>query len=113
MREWLKLHHTYPLPTNSLDELVVQTGLTLTQMNQWFTNARRPGRRVLAEVRAKVEAEESSLAEMTALVPPPDQPLDSGLAYLAYIADRLWRHQVGHVVLINLPDFFSEKCIMT
>lgn len=42
LKNWLKDHFTHPYPNDSeKDELSKMTGLTLTQVNNWFINARR------------------------------------------------------------------------
>ena len=46
LRQWLLLHAHYPYPDDDeKDELCLQTGLSHTQLNNWFINARR---RILA-----------------------------------------------------------------
>lgn len=42
LREWIYTHHLQPYPTNfEKQSLLEDTGLTMTQLNDWFSNARR------------------------------------------------------------------------
>lgn len=45
MRQWLNAHIDHPYPTESeKSQLKAETGLTITQVSNWFTNARRRGK---------------------------------------------------------------------
>jgi hypothetical protein len=66
LRKWLQDHFTHPYPSDGEKENLSKiTGLTLTQVNNWFINARRRIWRPLVDQDQKMKTEPTNLVPTT------------------------------------------------
>jgi hypothetical protein len=80
LKRWCDAHRHNPYPSEQQkEELKAQTGLSVTQISNWLTNARRRGK-ILSTSRPRSVASDDVATKASSLVAPSDIALASGLA---------------------------------